>query len=72
MVTEMGRSSKKSSGDQVGASPLEGVMLGWSGAGEADKVWVVACVHVGVCLGLKRAWGWRKLDAWVLGREEPG
>ena len=33
---------------RVGAGLLlHGVVLGWSGAGEADKVRVVACVHTG-------------------------
>ena len=70
MVTKMGRSSKKSSGEQVGASPLEGVVSGWSGAGEANKVWAVACVHTGAMAGMWMLHGCEQaawMSVWGLG-----
>ena len=37
---------------RVGAGLLlHGVVLGWSGVGEADKVRAVACVHIGTMVG---------------------
>ena len=45
LITEMDKSGKKSSGEQVGVGPLERVMPGWLGAGEVDKAWDVACTH---------------------------
>ena len=32
-------------------SLLHGVVPGWSGVGEADKVWAVACVCTGAMIG---------------------